>query len=59
MGSYSIFLAELVSNIRDSISGAIKVKYRHNSAHDVSLWRLLALLQVDVMVASYGRGDRV
>ena len=40
----------MAQNIRDSISGASPVKYRHNVAHDGSLARLLSILQVDEMV---------
>jgi 2-phosphoxylose phosphatase len=48
--SYGVWVAELAQNIRDSVSGASKVKYRHNVAHDGSVSRLLSILQIDVMV---------
>jgi acid phosphatase len=48
--SYGVWLAELAQNIRDRASGKNKVKYRHNVAHDGSVSRLLAILQLDVMV---------
>lgn len=50
VGSYGIFLAELAQNIRDRVSDASPVIYRHNVAHDGSVSRLLSILQVDVMV---------
>ena len=50
VGSYGVWIAELVQNIRDRISGASPVIYRHNVAHDGSISRLLSILQVDVMV---------
>jgi hypothetical protein len=48
--SYGIWVAELVQNMRDVISGSSKMKYRHNIAHDGSVSRLLSILQVDTMV---------
>jgi len=45
-----VWIAELAQNIRDRISGASPVIYRHNVAHDGSISRLLSILQVDVMV---------
>jgi len=50
VASYGVYLAELAQNIRDRVSGASPVVYRHNVAHDGSLARLLSILQVDVMV---------
>lgn len=50
VGSYGVWIAELAQNIRDGISGASPVIYRHNVAHDGSISRLLSILQVDVMV---------
>ena len=50
VGSYGVWIAELAQNIRDRISGASPVIYRHNVAHDGSVSRLLSILQVDVMV---------
>ena len=48
--SFGVYVAELAQNIRDAMSGASQVIYRHNVAHDGSLARLLSILQVDVMV---------
>ena len=48
--SYGVYVAELAQNIRDNISGASPIKYRHNIAHDGSLAMLLSILQVDVMI---------
>ena len=48
--SYGVWMAELAQNIRDRISGAKPIIYRHNVAHDGSLARLLSMLQVDEMV---------
>ncbi|KAF3940770.1 hypothetical protein ABW19_dt0207918 [Dactylella cylindrospora] len=50
MGSYGIWIAELAQNIRDSIAGRSKIKYRHNVAHDGSIARLLSILQIESMV---------
>ncbi|OCK83811.1 histidine acid phosphatase-like protein [Lepidopterella palustris CBS 459.81] len=50
VGSFGVWIAELAQNIRDSISGASPVIYRHNVAHDGSVSRLLSILQIDVMV---------
>ncbi|KAF2146196.1 uncharacterized protein K452DRAFT_355633 [Aplosporella prunicola CBS 121167] len=50
VASYGIWLAELAQNLRDAAAGTSDVVYRHNVAHDGSLSRLLAVLQVDVMV---------
>jgi hypothetical protein len=50
VGSYGIYIAELSQNIRSTLSGSSKIKYKHNVAHDGSVSRLLAILQVDVMV---------
>ncbi|KKY28956.1 putative histidine acid phosphatase [Diplodia seriata] len=59
---YGVWVAELAAPIRDIVAataaaanrrgGEVKprVRYRHNVAHDGSVARLLALLQVDVMV---------
>lgn len=49
-GSYGVYIAELAQNIRDRISGASPIIYKHNVAHDGSLARLLSILQVDVMI---------
>lgn len=48
--SYGVYIAELTQNIRDSISGASPIIYKHNVAHDGSLAMLLSILQVDVMI---------
>lgn len=48
--SYGVWIAELAQNLRDSISCASPMKYRHNIAHDGSISRLLSILQIDVMV---------
>ena len=48
--SYGVYIAELAQNIRDSISGASPIIYKHNVAHDGSLAMLLSILQVDVMI---------
>ncbi len=50
VGSYGIWVAELVSNIRNSMNGQSDIIYRHNIAHDGSISRLLSFLQLDVMV---------
>lgn len=50
VGSYGVFLAELAQNIRDHVSGASPVIYRHNVAHDGSVSKLLSILQVETMV---------
>jgi acid phosphatase len=47
---YGVYVAELVQNIRDRISGASTIKYKHNIAHDGSVSPLLSILQVDEMV---------
>ena len=48
--SYGVYIAELAQNIRDNISGASPIIYKHNVAHDGSLAMLLSILQVDVMI---------
>jgi acid phosphatase len=50
IGAYGVWVAELAQNMRDAISGTGAVKYRHNIAHDGSVSRVLAFLQVDQMV---------
>ena len=50
VASFGVWVAELVQNIRNRISGVSSTRYRHNVAHDGSLARLLSILQVDVMV---------
>lgn len=53
---YGVWVAEVAENIRAAIAaagdagGKTGVRYRHNVAHDGSVSRLLAVLQVDVMV---------
>lgn len=50
VASYGIYVAELVQNLRDVIQGKYAgVRYRHNVAHDGSISRLLAILQLDRM----------
>lgn len=48
--SYGVYIAELAQNIRENISGASPIIYKHNIAHDGSLAMLLSILQVDVMI---------
>lgn len=50
VSSYGVWIAELASHLRDSVSGKSPVIYRHNVAHDGSISRLLSILQLDVMV---------
>lgn len=56
---YGVWVAEVAENIRTAVAvvgaaedaeGQTRVRYRHNVAHDGSVSRLLAVLQVDVMV---------
>lgn len=48
--SFGVWIAELAQHIRDRMSRASPVVYRHNVAHDGSISRLLSILQVDEMV---------
>jgi acid phosphatase len=56
VGSYGIFVAELVQNLRHAMgqgppsTGDPKIRYRHNVAHDGSMSRLLSILQLEKMV---------
>ncbi|KAF2673297.1 phosphoglycerate mutase-like protein [Microthyrium microscopicum] len=50
VGAYGVWFAELAQNLRDSVAGQSIVKYRHNIAHDGSVSKILAILQVDNMV---------
>ncbi|KAK8215244.1 hypothetical protein M8818_002256 [Zalaria obscura] len=60
VGSYGIWVAELAENLRHAVNASEpssvgnatseRVRYRHNVAHDGSLSRLLAILQVETMV---------
>lgn len=50
VATYGVWISQLVSNIRNKISGASPVIWRHNVAHDGSMSRLLSVLQIDVMV---------
>ena len=50
VASYGVYVAELASNLRAAAARTSDIKYRHNIAHDGSISRLLAMLQVDVMV---------
>jgi len=47
---FGVYVAELAQNIRSTLSGASKIKYKHNIAHDGSVSPLLSILQVDNMV---------
>ena len=47
---FGVYVAELAQNIRNKLSGASQVKYKHNIAHDGSVSPLLSILQVDNMV---------
>ncbi|KAL8786978.1 MAG: hypothetical protein Q9195_007990 [Heterodermia aff. obscurata] len=56
-GSYGIWVAELVQNLRDAMhaTGADNrtssgIRYRHNIAHDGSISRILSILQIEKMV---------
>ena len=48
--SFGVWPAQLANHLRDARSGADKLLYRHNVAHDGSLARLLSILQVEQMV---------
>lgn len=52
--SYGIWIAELAQNLRDAMSPPITnvagPKFRHNTAHDGSVSRLLSILQISHMV---------
>jgi len=48
--SFGVWIGELTTHIRDSITGKSSVIYRHNVAHDGSISRLLSVLQLDEMV---------
>ena len=58
VGSYGIWVAELAQNLRHAMGDGAssvnatseRVRYRHNVAHDGSLSRLLAILQIEKMV---------
>lgn len=55
VASYGIWTAELAANLRAAMTSGdgksrTRVKYRHNVAHDGSVSRLLAILQVEKMV---------
>lgn len=56
--SQGVWVGELTAYIRDFISGASNVIYRHNVPHDGSISRVLSLLQLDVMVRP-GMGSEV
>ncbi|KAK6352682.1 hypothetical protein TWF730_009495 [Orbilia blumenaviensis] len=49
-GSFGVWIAELVHNIRRSVSKKSSIRYRHNVAHDGSIARLLSILQLNIMV---------
>lgn len=48
--SYGVWVAELATHLREVIEGKADTIYLHNVAHDGSLSRLLAILQLDEMV---------
>lgn len=48
--SYGIWIAELAAFLRSVRRGQDGIKYRHDVAHDGSISRLLALLQIEQMV---------
>ncbi|KAJ9195803.1 hypothetical protein DTO164E3_6638 [Paecilomyces variotii] len=49
--SFGVWIGELAQHFRDRVSGQnVKMKYRHNVAHDGSLSRLLSILQIETMV---------
>lgn len=51
VASYGIWIAELAQSLRDATTtGDESVRYRHNVAHDGSMSRLLAILQLERMV---------
>lgn len=58
VGSYGIWVAELAQNLRHAMGDgpssvnatSEKIRYRHNVAHDGSISRLLAILQIERMV---------
>ncbi|KAF2839134.1 histidine acid phosphatase-like protein [Patellaria atrata CBS 101060] len=50
VASFGVWIAELAQNIRDQVSGNSGIIFRHNVAHDGSMARLLAVLQVETMV---------
>ncbi|KAK7537285.1 histidine acid phosphatase-like protein [Phyllosticta citribraziliensis] len=52
VGGFGVWLGELAASLRGVVDadGGQRVRFRHNTAHDGSMARLLALLQVDEMV---------
>lgn len=50
VGSFGVWIAEMVQHIREVLAGHTEIIYYHNVAHDGSVSRLLSVLQVDVMV---------
>ncbi|TKA48350.1 hypothetical protein B0A54_00485 [Friedmanniomyces endolithicus] len=57
VASYGIWVAELAQNLRhamgqgnSSVASGNSIRYRHNVAHDGSVSRLLAILQIEHMV---------
>lgn len=52
VGGFGVWVGELAANLRGVVDDDVdrRVRFRHNTAHDGSLARLLALLQVDRMV---------
>jgi acid phosphatase len=49
VGSFGVWFAELAANVRQRRDGG-GLRYKHNVAHDGSISRLLAVLQVERMV---------
>ncbi|KAK8086088.1 hypothetical protein PG994_001062 [Apiospora phragmitis] len=51
VAAYGVWIAELAAHLRVVAAGASgEVRYFHNVAHDGSVSRVLAILQIDVMV---------
>ncbi len=50
VGSYGVWVAELAAHLRAAMAGQSRTIWYHNMAHDGSVSRLLAILQIDVMV---------
>ncbi|KJZ72036.1 hypothetical protein HIM_08597 [Hirsutella minnesotensis 3608] len=48
--SLGVWIGELMSHLRDSMTNATNIIYYHNVAHDGTLSRLLSILQLDEMV---------
>lgn len=50
VATWGVFIAELAVHLREAVSGGGGPVYFHNIAHDGSISRLLAILQIDNMV---------